>query len=254
MEKINELKAYVKTDFCTNIVYNRHCHLGCEFIYVTNGSIKISIESTEYILKSGDAIMIKPQKYHLVVGNNALYGRLVAEFPREFVPSVISERFFSAIERNPVLSRESNFLTNKLTECIEANHPMYDPLVHSLLIHIIYYYCFDNPAENATESVTDKIINGAVDYIDRYLDSDFTLADIAGALFISVSSLSHLFKEKMKISVKQYILQKKMYYAAQLLREGMPASEVAFKCGYDNYSSFYKVFLRIIGTPPSKSL
>ncbi|MGN1077019.1 MAG: helix-turn-helix domain-containing protein [Candidatus Gallimonas sp.] len=52
----------------------------------------------------------------------------------------------------------------------------------------------------------------------------------------------------------KHILQKKMYYAAQLLREGMPASEVAFKCGYDNYSSFYKVFLRIIGTPPSKSL
>lgn len=254
MENNNDLKAYVKTDFCTNIVYNSHCHLGCEFIYVTNGSIKISIESTEYILKKGDAIMIKPQKYHIVVGNNSLYGRLVVEFSEEFIPSEIAENFFCAIERNPILSHDTNFLTNKLAECIEADNSLYNPLVRSLLIHIIYYYSFENPAENAAESVTDKIINSAVAYIDKHLDSELMLTDISNALFISVSSLSHIFKEKMKISVKQYILQKKMYYAAQLLREGMQANEVAFKCGYDNYSSFYKVFLRIIGTPPSKSI
>ena len=55
----------------------------------------------------------------------------------------------------------------------------------------------------------------------------------------------------MKISFKQYVLQKKMAYATRLMLNGVSAGEAAKTIGYENYSNFYSVYKKIVGVPPS---
>ena len=54
----------------------------------------------------------------------------------------------------------------------------------------------------------------------------------------------------MKISVKQYVINKKLAYAVSLMREGVSATDAAAAIGYDNYSNFYKTYKNVFGTSP----
>ena len=55
----------------------------------------------------------------------------------------------------------------------------------------------------------------------------------------------------MKIPLKQYILRKKMMYAKSLILAGTSPGEAAVACGYKNYASFYKMFLKFTGQSPN---
>jgi AraC-like DNA-binding protein len=54
----------------------------------------------------------------------------------------------------------------------------------------------------------------------------------------------------MKISVKQYIIQKKLSYAARLIGEGASTASAASAIGYENYANFYKVYKKTFGSSP----
>ena len=79
-------------------------------------------------------------------------------------------------------------------------------------------------------------------YIDDHIYKKITLPDIMAHTRRSQSALVHSFKKSMGISIKQYILQKKMALAHQKIREGIPMSTVALQFGYDNYSVFYRAY------------
>ena len=60
----------------------------------------------------------------------------------------------------------------------------------------------------------------------------------------------HLFEERMKISPKQYILQKKLALANKLIEDGVPPTLAAVRIGYDNYSNFYRMYRKRYGNCP----
>ena len=68
----------------------------------------------------------------------------------------------------------------------------------------------------------------------------------------SENSRNRVFEEKMNISPKQYILQKKLALASKLISEGTPPTIVAMRLGYENYSNFYRLYLKYFGKNPAK--
>lgn len=88
-------------------------------------------------------------------------------------------------------------------------------------------------------------------YISDHLSQDLTIEKLARQMNLSPSAITHNFKKEMGISVHQYITQRRMTYAQNLLRTGEKASKIYLDCGYKNYSSFYKAYLSFFGYPPS---
>ena len=68
----------------------------------------------------------------------------------------------------------------------------------------------------------------------------------------NAQSLCHLFKSKMKISIKQYVLQKKISYATALIQQGVPTGEAAKRIGYLNYANFYTAYKNLTGKSPAE--
>lgn len=89
-------------------------------------------------------------------------------------------------------------------------------------------------------------------YIEKNLPRIRSVQEIAAHLYISPSTLTHQFKEKMGISLMKYIRQKRLLLAQSLLEQGEKPLEVASKCGFREYTTFYKAYLRQFGTAPSK--
>lgn len=72
--------------------------------------------------------------------------------------------------------------------------------------------------KNKEKNVTSIHIENAKNYICRHLQSRLTIQEVAAAVNISSSHLSALFQNHENISVKQYILDKKLEAAANMLR------------------------------------
>ena len=111
----------------------------------------------------------------------------------------------------------------------------------------------DVQLKDAVYSEIDETLQKIISYIDTHLDDKIRLYDLAEHAVCSESRVSHLFQEKMKISPKQYILQKKLAFAEKLIRDGMPATLAAIQVGYENYSDFYRVYRKHFGINPSKN-
>lgn len=244
----------VRVGNCTNRIYDQHCHSRYELIYVLKGSIQLNIEGEHILLEENFGIIIAPLKYHIVTGNNDAYHRLILSFEQDFVPLQIRQQFFENIlDYSVFFSEQVSERLKKYAVILERTNSIYAPLLDAILTEAVYGLALDNPArtESTDSKRTDKL-KRIISFIDNNLDKDILLKDVAACIYMSESAVCHLFKDEMNVSLKQYILQKKMTYAKALLNRGVSPGEVATACGYKNYASFYKVFLKVIGMTPTQ--
>lgn len=95
-------------------------------------------------------------------------------------------------------------------------------------------------------------IYGAVNYIDSHLEEKLSLGSVAAQVGLSPNYLSSLFKKELGVSFVDYITQKRVEQAKDLLMHtDMKTWEVAERTGFISDSYFAKTFKRITGKQPS---
>lgn len=95
-------------------------------------------------------------------------------------------------------------------------------------------------------------LNAIIAYIHQNIEKDIRRSDVAGAVYLSSSYLSRFFKERMNITLKDFIIQEKMKLARTLLSSTqLPVSVIATKVGYTNFSYFSQTYKRIWNVTPS---
>ena len=96
------------------------------------------------------------------------------------------------------------------------------------------------------------IVDSAIEYIDlHYTEENISLNTVARAINVSTNYLSAVFSQKMGLSFVEYLTQKRMARARQLLRQGGKRSgEVAAEVGYRDPRYFSFVFKKTQGCTP----
>lgn len=89
----------------------------------------------------------------------------------------------------------------------------------------------------------------------RYLDREYlqikNVSEIAEKLSYSEYYLSHLFKRKMGITIKEYLTNKKLSYAMQLLETSeMSVEKISDSLGFSSAHSFRRMFKKYAGLSP----
>jgi len=89
-------------------------------------------------------------------------------------------------------------------------------------------------------------------FIRDNMSEPITRTQIAEALYLSPSYVSHVIKELEDLSCKELITQIKMEHARKLLRHSRkPIGDIAVQCGYDSFAYFSKVYKQTYGITPS---
>ena len=103
--------------------------------------------------------------------------------------------------------------------------------------------------------MSNKILTNREKEVFELLILNKTTRDIAKELGYSACYISHTFKEKTGVTVKQYISKKKIHKGVELLETGkFSVTKVAQILNYSNVQSFSRTFKQIIGVYPSKYL
>ena len=233
---------YTESKISYPILWESHCHSQYEMIAVESGDITVMLEGQNYRLKENQIIIVPPLLYHSVTSNEkGIYRRITALFGTDVIPKALQNSFAKAGKHTSV----SPFLMEKLKEvCQKDDKDYYAPLLHSLITEILYDTLQSPSVPVKIEA--DEFLQKALRYIDEHLHEKILLDDLAKVTSRSKSSFCHLFEEKMKISPKQYILQKKLALASKLVAEGVPRTIAADSVGYENYSNFYRLYRKNI--------
>lgn len=103
------------------------------------------------------------------------------------------------------------------------------------------------------EEVSPTIIHQIVGEIQDKYTENITLTDLAEKYGISISHLSSLIKNELKLPFSEYITARRMQKAKELLKdESLSIAQVAEQTGYNDYFYFTRVFKKSTGISPSK--
>lgn len=106
---------------------------------------------------------------------------------------------------------------------------------------------------SSVKSSVNPVIQAAEYFIKSHMGEKILAKDVASHVNLSDVYFTSYFKIKTGINFRDYVIQKKMEYAINLMEKEplMPIAEVGATVGYDDYRSFYRVFKQYTGVNPS---
>ena len=99
-----------------------------------------------------------------------------------------------------------------------------------------------------------ELLANALAYIENHLDKEIKIQDVADACFCSKSTLEKLFRCVNDISVKDYLIRRRMMKAARVIIEEPETGllDIALSYGYSTNEAFTRAFKQIWNCNPSE--
>ena len=99
-----------------------------------------------------------------------------------------------------------------------------------------------------------ELLAEALEYLEQHLQEDLHTEDIAAACYCSKSTIEKLFRQLNRISVRDYVIRRRMTKAARMLVEHpeMNLLDIALTFGYSSNEAFTRVFCQTWNCLPSK--
>ena len=100
-----------------------------------------------------------------------------------------------------------------------------------------------------------ELLVSCLEYIEQHIGEDIRTDDIAAACFCSRSTLEKLFLCVNDITVRGYIIRRRMMLAARSLTQSPEESilSVAVACGYASHEAFTRAFKEVWNCTPSEA-
>ena len=230
-----------------------HCHTDYEILYFIRGNVQYIIEGAEYNLTSGSLLLIPPNVVHGVKAcGDGTYQRCVLSIHPESFGYDGMKLLRSVFCRECYYENTDGYdiggAFDDIFNAAELGDYALDVSVQALIIKILHM-------QNTLQASEPKIAaSSAVAQIITYLNENFTakvtLDGISSKFFVSKHHLNKLFRRATGVTVGEYVIYKRVYYARGLIQRGVRASEAAERAGFSDYSAFYKAYLKRMGHNP----
>ncbi len=97
-----------------------------------------------------------------------------------------------------------------------------------------------------------SIIQEILSYINNHYTQPIRIENLARSFGVSVSYLSHEFVRFTNRSVYDYVLYRRVMLARQQMLGTASLNDIAYQCGFNDYSNFLRSFGKIVGMSPSQ--
>ena len=108
----------------------------------------------------------------------------------------------------------------------------------------------DECSARAMKAETPELLDRITAYIESNYSSRITIGELARHFYVSNSTVSHLFQQKMGVSFYRYVTQRRLIAAKTLIEKGCLLENVCTRVGFADYSGFYRAFRQEYGISP----
>lgn len=269
-QELEMSSRYVNTHRDTsfaNATVALHSHNYSEILYCrTNAAVEYLIGSDRYRLQKGDIVFVPPGISHRPILPEKMtvpYERDVLWVSADFMELIRKDFPELAVSRQDhcMLIRTAGTIWEFLGELFrngvreeEERKPGWEAAVmgNTLMIFASMKRAYLDRSAGTMKVEKPELLDRITAYIEEHYASRITISDLARHFFVSDSTISHLFKQKMGVSLYRYITQRRLIAAKTLIQEGKQLEDVARAVGFTDYSTFYRAFKQEYGISPRR--
>lgn len=246
-----------------NDSFQLHTHNEYEIYTYIKGDSDYVVENKMYDLEPGDMIIIRKNEMHRVHHKRECdYKRMVIMVSPEFFKKYGCEEYEKAFT-NSFLDNGNKISVDMakktgLSDAVARLWKYYKsckrkdaPVIISTIIEILYL--INEVSDFKPSAIEPPHIKRVMNYIITNLSSDISLDTLANEFYVSKYHLCNIFKKFTGLTIGEYITQKRLSLAEDLVKEGESLSDAALKVGFKSYSSFYKAYKKSYGKIPRTS-
>ena len=247
-----------------------HCHDYFEFYIHIRGGEYMGVENRLYTLSPNQLFVLPPFSMHGLSCTKEMrnyeraYLNLAPEVLRVLGCGQIDpESLFRQHTAGKVCTYQlSDADAATFVSCIhqirESQSRKSDPYErfgdYALMINLLNVVCRtmrrNDPVEG--EVFGSSIIQEILDYINNHYTQPIRMENLAHSFGVSVSYLSHEFTRFTNRSVYDYVLYRRIILARQQMLGDSSLNDIAYQCGFNDYSNFLRSFTKIVGMSPSQ--
>ena len=227
-----------------------HSHDIYEIYLFLDGKTDYLVEGNTYRLRKGDIMLMRRGELHInSIRSNATYKRSYVNFD---ITGILNETnnlaLLDMFDKRPLGQynhyKAKDFPDNHWQDYLHAicNASAKEeklcyllPLLHELT------KCFPHLQTSPEIKAVNPVMN-ICNYINSDLTQNLSLEHLAQQFYLSKTHLNRLFKTYVGTTAGHYIKLKRLYLAKELLQQGTPPTEVYSKCGFCDYTTFYRAF------------
>lgn len=243
-----------------------HAHESYEVYFYIRGRVRIVVEESIFTMTPGDMVIFPPDVMHhyLMDDDTVEYERMYFYAKRNFLKAMTMEQynvaqlFENLAQRGMLHFHLSDELFEQCKQCIDkiitANNnpsPASELIRRGTITVLIATLCQElTQKQVGAQNEMPAEIDNLLKYVRLHFLDDIDTDELAAKFYMSKYHMMHKFKQITDMSLHQYILVKRIILAKAMLKEGGNANEVALKCGFSDYSCFYKAFKKNVGVSP----
>lgn len=249
----------------SNATVSLHSHSFYEILFCRNTcGAEYLVGSERYRLQKGDIILIAPGISHRPLLPEDMpepYKRDVIWLSTEFMEA-LCQSFPSIQERRPAYSTLlrtggtgwetlGDLFHNGVWES-ENKRPGWEVAVIGNTIHLVglLYRAFVDHTTAPLKAEKPELLDQVLAYVEDHLSEKITLDEVAHHFFVSQSTISQTFRQKLGVSFYRCVTQRRLITAKALIEQGVPLETVSQQVGFTDYSSFYRAFRQEYGISP----
>lgn len=236
-------------------------------IFILEGEKKFANLNQDTLVHKGNVLFVQ-RGYHLMNESiDSNYRSLVFFFNEKLLKEFVAQNLSIFQNTDPISTLETGLLvlnsTSTFEKCVESIFPYFQQKTHfqnhflrlkfqELLLHLL-----EIDKSNQLKSILFSLYKGEKAELDFLLNSYYlkplTIDELARISGRSLSAFKRDFQAQFNDSPANWIRQKRLEYAAFLLKNSSKnVSEISQEIGYESVSHFIKAFKRKYGFTPKK--
>lgn len=237
-----------------------HSHDSYEIYLFLEGKADYLVEGNKYRLRKGDIMLMRKGELHInSIRGNATYKRICVNFD---ITSVLAElnllSLLDMFDKRPLGEynhyRAKEFPDNHWQEFLQAICDA--PATEEKLCYLLPLLqelgtCYPTLLKHSSVREPNTVAE-ICKYISTGLSGDLSLDLLSEKFYLSKTHLNRLFKANVGTTVGQYIKLKRLFLAKELLLQGMLPTDVCTRCGFRDYTTFYRAFRQQFGISPKE--
>jgi AraC-like DNA-binding protein len=266
--KVQNLITIESLDVSEDFSYPEEVHDFFEFVYVDSGNIICSCEDAVIELNQGDFFLIPPEKKHfyesLKKSSASIF--IVCFRCKSEIISLLNKKTRLNKEAKSIIldivSESKNAFTFPFKKKLKiSDSPLFgaqqlvESNIEKLLIHLVREEMSAGGSVrlvmNSME-LENNLVNDLISILKSNVYARISLDRICQQTYYSKTFLNCIFKKNTSHSIMQYYNILKINEAKKLLRENIPANEIATRLNFDSATYFTKVFKKYAKMTPSE--
>ncbi len=267
-QELEMTSSYVDTHRDTSLSNTQvqlHSHAFFELIYCcSNCGAEYLVGSERYRIQRGDIIFVPPGISHRPLLPEQMrepYDRYVLWLSVEFMEryAKLFPHAFAGQQPAAGILRTAGTKWEVLADMFHAGvqetekqKDGWESVVYGNTIVLLTQIkrAAEERSARSMQAEAPELLDRIMAYIEENYAAPITIGLLAKVFFVSSSTISHLFQQKLGVSFYRYVTQRRLIAGKMLIEQGLPLEEVSSRIGYGNYSGFFRAFKLEYGISP----